>query len=291
MAKVCVMRTDGTNCDNEAKYAFELAGAEADIVHIKTLIKGCDPADADRRARSLDQYDILCLPGGFSHGDYVSAGKIFATDMKHFLGEQIEKFVNYRKPIIGICNGFQTLAKYGLLPKLDGKIKQTATLSYNESGNFECSPVELVKPKGGNEKCIWTKGITRIRLPVAHGEGNFKADEELCDRLFNEGLVVFQYADLNGNPTMDFPDNPNGSMRGIAGICDPTGLIFGLMPHPERYNHPHNHHLASLLKVVGKDYVDMTDPYVRKIAEAHGGDVKVNSKPGIGSTFTINLPY
>jgi len=248
MVKVCVLRTDGTNCDRETRHAFNLVGAEADIVHIKTLVKGYDPA-LERKIR-LEDYDILAIPGGFSHGDYIAAGKILARDLQHFLGKELERFIADGKPVIGICNGFQVLVKYGLLPRLDNRTEQTATLTYNENRKFECRWVRLVNPR--NKRCIWTRGIDSIDLPVAHGEGRFVASLDLVDRLFDEGMVVFRYADSDGNPTMDFPDNPNGSMRAIAGICDSSGLIFGLMPHPERYSTPYNHPLATLQKLRGE---------------------------------------
>ncbi|MBM3233958.1 phosphoribosylformylglycinamidine synthase I [Candidatus Pacearchaeota archaeon] len=250
--KVCVSRTDGTNCDNETKHAFQLVGADAEIVHIKSLIKGYDPVLAKKV--SLLDYDIWAIPGGFSHGDYIASGRVHAEDLKHFLGEQVNKFVASGKPIIGICNGFQVLVKYGLLPRFDTiePPKQTTTLTYNDSGKFECRWVHLAKPKQDGEKCIWTKGIERIDLPVAHGEGKFVAPDDLCKKLFLESQVVFQYVDNDGNPTQNHPENPNGSMYAIAGICDSSGLIFGLMPHPERYNHPLNHPLAQLQKARGE---------------------------------------
>ena len=269
MVKTCILVTDGTNCHRETKHTFELAGSDAEIVHIKTLIKGYDPANPGRKEIKLDKYEILAIAGGFSHGDYISAGKIFANDLKHSLGESLEQFVKDGKPIIGICNGFQVLVKYGFLPGFDNEIKQTTTLTYNKSHNFECRPIRLTKPIGGNDLCIWTRNVDDITLPVANGEGRFESDKTICDRLFQEGLVVFQYANKqSGLPTMQFPDNPNNSMASIAGICDPTGLIFGLMPHPERYNSPENHYLAPLQKVLSK--ADKTDPAVQKQIQKAG---------------------
>ena len=244
--KVCVLRTDGTNCDKETKYAFEQVGAEAEIVHLKTLIEKHNPATNQKH--SLNDYHILALAGGFSHGDYISAGKILALDLKNNLGKEVKQFVMRGKPILGICNGFQVLVKYGLLPQLDGEVKQTTTLTYNDSGNFECRWVKLKKY---SDKCIWTQGIDDIDLPIAHGEGKFVADSGLVDRLFEDQLVVFQYTDGEREPVSEFPENPNGSMGSIAGICDPSGLIFGLMPHPERYNDPMNHPLAHSQRVQG----------------------------------------
>ena len=255
--KACVLRTDGINCDSETKYAFELAGAKADIVHIKSLIKGSDPATG--KSVGLEDYDILAIPGGFSYGDSIAAGKVFAQDLKYYLQEQITDFAKDGRLIIGICNGFQALVKYGLLPGVNGEAKQTekqtTTLTANDNQRFECRWSDLIKPdyktQGEKDKCVWTKGIDSIYLPVAHGEGKFVADEGLVKELFDNGQVVFRYADSEGNATMEHPANPNGSVSSIAGICDPTGKIFGLMPHPERYNCPGNHPLAGLQKITG----------------------------------------
>ncbi len=264
--RVCVLQTDGTNCDEETKHAFELAGAQAEKVHIKSLIKGYDPVT--EKSKALSSYDILAIPGGFSYGDDVASGRILAEDLRHFLRGDIQSFVKSGKPVIGICNGFQALVKYGLLPepKFPDCMQEDFSLTYNTSGKFECRWVELTSPAN---KCIWTKGIRTLDLSVAHGEGNFvekrgyvgpgrfslgrwfqRKPGRLVNRLFDEGQVVFQYS-LNGKPTMLYPDNPNGSMSSVAGICDPTGTVLGLMPHPERYWKPENHATATLQKVSG----------------------------------------
>ena len=154
--KVCVLRTDGTNCDRETDFAFNKVGADSEIVHINSFKKCYDPVRKEKK--SLHDYQILAIPGGFSHGDYISAGKILAEDLKDFLGETIEKFINDGKLIIGICNGFQVLVKPGFLPR-NGKTEQTTTLTYNDSNRFECRWIKLVSPKN---KCIWTKGINEI---------------------------------------------------------------------------------------------------------------------------------
>jgi phosphoribosylformylglycinamidine synthase len=257
--KVCVLRTDGTNCDKETAYVFNQVGAEADIVHINSLIKYFDPAE--HRRVNLNNYHILAIPGGFSHGDYIASGKVLAEELKRgTLKRNILQFLDNGKLVIGICNGFQVLVKAGFLPDYKkGHLEQTATLTYNDSSRYEDRWVKLASPPN---KCIWTKGIESIDLPVAHGEGKFVAPEKTIERLFSNGQVVFQYVDKDGKPTMDFPANPNGSMRTVAGVCDKTGLIFGLMPHPERYNNPNNHHLASLQKVLAQGYVDKSDPSV-----------------------------
>ena len=257
--KVCVLRTDGINCDRETAHAFNSVGGDAEIVHVNSLKKGYDPA-AKRRI-SLHDYHILADPGGFSYGDYISAGKVFAEEIKQFLEEDMQKFIEDGKLVIGICNGFQVLVKSGFLPNLDGKMEQTATLTYNDSRNFECRWVRLVSPEN---RCVWTKGVKYLEIPVAHGEGRFDAPPEVVKELFEKGLVVYQYADADKKPTQEFPANPNDSVEAIAGICDPTGRIFGLMPHPERYNHPNNHHLASLQRVLSRSYVDRAAPGVQE---------------------------
>lgn len=249
--KVCVLRTDGTNCDKETQYAFNKVGGDAEIVHLKSLIKHHDPAkDKDMK---LSDYKILAVPGGFSHGDYIGSGIILAEDLKHFLGDELMEFIDRGNSVIGICNGFQALVKYGILPRLDGIVQPTATLTYNDSGRFECRWVKLIQPR--NSRCIWTKGIDSIDMPVAHAEGKFVAPPDLVTRLFENGQVAFQYANPVGTTsilaTLVHPFNPNGSISNVAGICDPTGRVFGLMPHPERYNRPGNHPLAGLQKVEG----------------------------------------
>lgn len=250
MTRVCVIRTAGTNCDRETKYAFECVGAQAEIVHMNSLIEQYDPV-AQKKVK-LEDFNVLAIPGGFSNGDYIASGKIFARDLEHFLNEDIVRFVERGKPVIGICNGFQVLVKYGLLPRMNGEVKQTTTLTYNDSQRYEDRWVRLVQPFPVSGPCIWTRGIPKIELPVAHGEGKFEASQDVIDELFRQKLVVFQYAGEDGQPTMSFPANPNGSTRSIAGICNPKGTVFGLMPHPERYNSPMNHPLAQLQKIKGE---------------------------------------
>ncbi len=249
--RVCVLTTDGTNCDRETVRAFQLAGANVDTVHVNSLMKRYDPVT--RRSVSLDDYHILALPGGFSHGDYAGAGKIAAVDLNHYLGYETDRFVQSGKLIFGVCNGFQLEAKAALLPNSDGLRKQTVSLTNNASGRFECRWVKLSKPSESLDRCVWTKGIDRIELPIAHGEGRFVYnDEAVVEQLFSNGQVVFQYVDSDGKPSMDLAHNPSGSMRSVAAICDPTGRIFGLMPHPERYTNPHVHPQSQLQRVMSK---------------------------------------
>jgi len=221
--KVCVLRSAGTNCDQETAAAFSLAKAKVELLHINQLVDN---------KRTLDDFGILAFPGGFSYGDDVASGKIFANQLRFKLIDSLRKFIADGKLIIGICNGFQILVKSGLLP---GEVNwnQSASLIINDSGKFESRWVYL-KPGGSN--CVWTKGLKKvIYLPVAHGEGKFVvADKQVLHRLKANHQIVFQYTDESGDLS-GYPDNPNGSMDNIAGICDETGRVFGLMPHPERH--------------------------------------------------------
>ena len=222
--RVLVLRTAGTNCDKETAFAFEEAGAVAELVHINRL------SSAELK---LSKYQILAIPGGFSYGDDIASGKILANELKYGIDEELRKFVRDGKLIIGICNGFQILVKSGLLPNLSGEETIETTLTLNDSAKFEDRWVYLKKAKS---KCIWTESIKDIiYLPVAHGEGKFiPKDKDILARLRKEGLVVLEYSDEKGSKR-GFPYNPNGSVENIAGICDKTGRIFGLMPHPERH--------------------------------------------------------
>lgn len=216
------------NCDYETKFAFECVGAHADLVHINELF---------RKKKKLSRYHILAIPGGFTYGDDVSAGKILANELKYGLGEVLRDFVSQGKLIIGICNGFQVLVKAGLLPgTADG---MEVTLMLNDSGKFEDRWVYLRKR---HNICVWTKGIDEIiYLPVAHAEGKFVPDNNgTLAKLKEDERIVFQYVDKNGD-LAGYPDNPNGSTENIAGICDSTERILGMMPHPERYIDPLNH--------------------------------------------------
>ena len=210
--KVIVLRTAGTNCDKETAFAFKMAGGEVDLVHINELA---------RDEKFLKDYQILAIPGGFTYGDDIASGKILANEIKYKLNKDLKNFINSGKLIIGICNGFQVLVKAGILPGINtGTIE--ATLSFNDSGSFIDKWVYL----GTRERCVWTKGIEKtIYLPIAHGEGKFiPRDKEVLAQLRKNRQIVFKYA-----------DNPNGSIDDIAGICDTTGRILGMMPHPERH--------------------------------------------------------
>ena len=236
--KVVILRTAGTNCDKETAFAFESAGASTELVHVNQLSRG---------VKTLDDYQILAIPGGFTYGDDIASGKILANELKFAIEEELERFVNAGKLILGICNGFQVLVKAGILPNLTGDFKTIeATLTLNDSNKFEDRWVYLKRGQKSaarsQNRCIWTKGISEIiRLPVAHGEGKFiPKDKGVLNRLKNDGLIALRYVDENGK-VAGYPENPNGAIEDIAGMCDPTGRIFGLMPHPERHLSPYQH--------------------------------------------------
>lgn len=227
--KALVIRAAGTNCNNETARAFELAGADASQAHINELIRG---------TRKLEDYHILAIPGGFSYGDDMGSGKVFANQLAISLGKQLQDFIESGKLVIGICNGFQAIIKMGLLPALNRLYMQEATLTNNDSGRFEDRWVWM---KAENDS-IFTKGIKRIYLPVNHGEGKFVAGAEVMLQLQKERLVKLKYCDENGNEATKYPSNPNGSSLGIAAITNKEGNVFGMMPHPEKfvtkYTHP-----------------------------------------------------
>ena len=237
----------GLNCDNETAHVFELAGANAQKIHINALVSG---------KIKLEDFHILAFGGGFSWGDDHGAGVIQALKLKDHIGSDLLSFVAQGKLIIGICNGFQALVNLGLLTGLDNDYtKRTVCLTFNDCGNFRDQWVHLAANL--QSPCVFTKDIQTADYPVRHGEGKFIADQEVIDTLLANNQVVFKYADIQGIPAKGaFPLNPNGSMEDIAGICDPTGRIFGLMPHPEAYNHFTNHpdwtRKAQFLKREGK---------------------------------------
>jgi phosphoribosylformylglycinamidine synthase len=226
--RALILRAPGANCDVETAFAFEKAGADAERVHINRLREKPD---------LLRQYQILAVPGGFTYGDDVAAGKILAVQMKHFLEEELRKFRDREKLILGVCNGFQALLKAGLIiqPDDDGPL---VTLTNNTLGRFEDRWIHLAVT---SEKSPFLKGCSRLFLPVAHGEGRILARESwILKGLEHAGQVVLKYVDAEGKPG-GYPINPNGSEGDIAGLCDATGRVLGLMPHPERHVLPTQH--------------------------------------------------
>jgi len=230
-AKVLVLTGYGINCDIETKYAFDLAGALAERIHLADLLNG---------SVKFSDYHILALPGGFSFGDDIASGKVLANIIRYNLGDQLQEFIEDGKLIIGICNGFQAMVKMGLLPAFGGDYsRQDVTLTFNDSGRFENRWVHL--NANTVSKCIFTRGIKNIYLPVRHGEGKFVVkNPQVLERLKKNNHIVFRYVDIDGNPA-GYPQDPNGSIDNIAAICDETGRVFGMMPHPEAFQHKTNH--------------------------------------------------
>ncbi|SEL98849.1 phosphoribosylformylglycinamidine synthase subunit I [Syntrophus gentianae] len=237
-----VITGNGTNCEREMAHACRLAGSEeVDIVHISDLLSG---------EKRLDDYHFLNLPGGFVDGDDLGSAKANANRLLHVrirgteerLYDSLLRFIAEGKLILGVCNGFQLMVKLGLLPGFDGDYAtQTVTLTYNDSGKFEDRWVYL-KPEASSP-CVFTQGLEGVYLPVRHGEGKLvPRDEGILKRLHAQKQVVLQYCDeAFGEAEMTYPRNPNGSVDAIAGICNETGRLFGLMPHPEAYLHATNH--------------------------------------------------
>jgi len=220
--KVLILRAPGTNCDVETAFAFKQAGAQADLVHVGELIN---------HLTSLSNYQIMVIPGGFTYGDDISAGRILANELRLKLMDEIKTFVDDGRLILGICNGFQALVKACMLPESRNENAQPLTIACNDSGKFECRWIYLRANKAS--PCVFTKGIDLMYLPVAHGEGKVVVEPAVLEEL----NVALHYADETGNIQADYPYNPNGSVNNIAGICDSTGRIFALMPHPERFIH------------------------------------------------------
>lgn len=229
--RVCVLRVGGTNCDAEAMRSFVELGIKTEVVHANEIA----------RKRNLLDYDVLVFPGGFSYGDYVRAGALWAKWILAKFGKELKTFVDESRPILGICNGFQVLVEAGLLPAFEGMSPYPeASLATNVPSGYNCRWINLKYQDGG--KCVLTCKIPEgkvLRVPVAHSEGRFmfaKEDERrLLKRLYDNHQLVFRYCDEKGRPAEGaFPANPNGSFHDIAGICNPEGTVLGLMPHPER---------------------------------------------------------
>jgi len=253
----------GLNCDSETAYSLNLAGAEVRRVHINQLISG---------EVHLKDFQLLVLGGGFSWGDDHGGGVIQATRLKTNLGRRILDFIADGNLVLGICNGFQTLVNLGLLPGLDNDYQtRSVALTFNDCGNFRNDWVSLTVNQ--QSPCVFTHNIQAMELPVRHGEGKLVAAEPVIKRLINSHQVVIRYAlanEANGEPANGcFPSNPNGSLYDIAGICDPTGRIFGLMPHPEAFNHFTNHpdwtRLKEKLKRQGRQISAGETPGIRML--------------------------
>jgi phosphoribosylformylglycinamidine synthase len=234
--QVLLLRTAGTNCDRELGHAFNLVGAQVTPMHINAVL--ADPSQFER-------FEILAIPGGFSYGDDIASGKILANQLIHHLQKPLRQFVSDGKLVLGVCNGFQVLVKSGLLPgpmaQLSPEDWHPATLTYNTSGRFED---RWVKIKATSSLCKWLPPAgTVLDVPIAHGEGRFVTrDPSVLEALKANDQIAFRYVDGAGNEATTYPELPNGSVEAVAGICDATGRVLGLMPHPERIvdkvNHP-----------------------------------------------------
>lgn len=239
--KAIILTGNGTNCEMEMAHACKLAGADRyDIAHISQLLFG---------EKRLSDYNFLNLPGGFLDGDDLGSAKAGANRFLHapiagadeMLIEELLKFIRAGGLILGVCNGFQLMVKLGLLPALGGNFtRQSATLTFNDSGRFEDRWVYL--RANAQSPCVFTKELDTVYYPVRHGEGKFVPESNaILEQIERKNLTVFQYGNADGSVTMDYPANPNGSVRAIAGICNESGRLFGLMPHPEAFLHRTNH--------------------------------------------------
>jgi phosphoribosylformylglycinamidine synthase len=235
--RILVLRAPGTNCDGETAFAFERAGGKAERLHVNRLLE---------MPRLIEQFQILCLPGGFSYGDDIAAGRILGNQIRHHLATRLQEFKAAGKLILGICNGFQVLLKSGVLLPDEADGVPPATLAWNASGRFEDRWVPL---RVCSSKSVFFAGIESMYLPVAHAEGRFVPRHEAALRaLAAAGQLVLRYGAQHATAEsaamqarVPFPANPNGSLADVAGICDTTGRICGLMPHPERYIDPTQH--------------------------------------------------
>lgn len=236
--RTIVLTGYGINCEEEVAFAFDKAGSSVDIVHINDIIAGL---------KKLADYQILTIPGGFSYGDDTGAGNAYANKLRNHLENELREFFKKEKLILGICNGCQILANLGLIPAVDSKYFEVqVNFRYNSTCRYEDRWIDL---KNCSKKCVFTKGIDLMHLPVAHGEGNFYAEPQTLEKLALSDQIVFRYVKPNGfEANGEFPYNPNGSLQDIAGICDGTGRIMGLMPHPDRHLHFTNSDQWPLIK-------------------------------------------
>ncbi len=228
--KTLIITGFGLNCEKETAAAVSLVGATPVQVHLNDLIAG---------AHRLEEFHFLVFIGGFSFGDHLGSGTVFANRVMFKLRDQLEKFIADGKLVLGICNGFQTLTRLGMVPALNGAyFQQQVALAHNDSGVFRDDWCRLVA--NAASPCVFTRNIGQVRLPLRHGEGKFVADPATMAALEAKNLVALRYCNDDGSLATEFPANPNGSLNSIAGICDETGRVFGLMPHPEAFLSPYN---------------------------------------------------
>jgi len=246
MAKppVLIITGYGLNCEAESRYAWELAGAKVTLMHLNDLL--ADP-------KQLHNYYGLMFIGGFSYGDHMTSGHVLAQRIRHRLQEHLTRYIWDGKLIMGVCNGFQVMIKMGLLPGIDGSyFKQSMALMQNDCGHFQNYWINLKFDQ--ESPCVFTRGLDKMTLPIRHGEGKlYTLDKSLLTALDESHCVPCHYIDPEtSEPTMKYPHNPNGSLNAMAAMCDSTGHIFGLMPHPEAYLFPQNHPHWDLQKLQGK---------------------------------------
>ncbi|RJP33910.1 MAG: phosphoribosylformylglycinamidine synthase I [Phycisphaerales bacterium] len=225
--RVLVLRGPGINCDEETVLGWQMAGAEPQLLHVNRLVE---------RPGVLEEFQILTVPGGFSYGDDIAAGAVFASVLRDRLAAPLRRFVDAGGGVLGICNGFQILVKAGLLPGPGVDVRVTVT--FNDSARFEARWVRL---QVATDRCVYLRAGSTLELPVEHGEGRVITDGDVSTgALERGGYVAVRYVGDDGRPA-GYPENPNGSVAGIAGLCDATGRVFGLMPHPDRFLFPTNH--------------------------------------------------
>ena len=228
--RVLLMRAPGTNCDLETVRSFRDLGPKLDLIHTQRVF----------RDKNIEEYDVLVFPGGFSYGDYVRSGAIWAKECEYRIGRELETFVDAGKPVIGICNGFQLLVEMGFLPGWEGKSRYPEAALGNSTHGYQNRWIRMRYVGKGN--CGILSGLKTdfiLQCPVAHGEGRFTLpqtrQEKLLQKLYDMDMLLWRYVRADGSfAELDWPDNPNGAYHDIAGICNPEGTVLGLMPHPER---------------------------------------------------------
>jgi phosphoribosylformylglycinamidine synthase len=221
--RVLVLRSPGTNCDEETAEAFRLAGAATERLHVNRVLES---------PSLLEDFQALCVPGGFSYGDDISAGRVLGNQLRLKLSDPLKRFRDDGKLVLGVCNGFQVLVKTGLLD-IEDDAGPLATLTWNDHGRYEARWVHLKATPG---ECVFLRGVERLELPIAHAEGKIAVrDDAALDALVSQGRVVLRYCAADGGEPNGFPENPNGATANAAGLTDSTGRVLGLMPHPERF--------------------------------------------------------
>ena len=242
--RVLIITGLGLNCEAETDAAFRMVGARPEMVHLLDLLDGTAP-------RKLSDYSILALVGGFAFGDHLGAGSVFANKIRWQMYDELVSFIEQGGLALGVCNGFQTMARLGLLPGFDGDYRTPrVTLAPNDRLGYRDAWVRLGFE--ASSPCVWTRGLTTMDLPARHGEGKFiTKTRDILERLEDGLLIAARYLGTDDRPTEEWPENPNGSPGGVAGICDPSGRLFGMMPHPDAYLYPFQHPLWTRRKIAG----------------------------------------